>query len=116
MNDASSVRTKDDFEGLIAIGVTTESLTLDFKASIPDRQASDRTARQNAQKETCRDIAQFSNTMGGTLLVGVAEHLDPATGLKVASGITPVPDPDALREWIEQAILNYIVPSTLAHE
>jgi hypothetical protein len=110
------IRSAVEFERSIAFNTTTESLTLDFKALIHDRQASEETARRNAQKEICRDVAQFANTLGGALLVGVAERFDSATGLKVASGVATVNDPDALRHWIEQAISNFLVPSSLSHE
>jgi hypothetical protein len=111
-----AIRDAADFDHWIRLGETTESLALDFKEKIDGRSAPDDAARKRAQQEVCRDIAQFANTHGGVLLVGVAERQDPKTGLKVADRITPVTDPDALREWIEQAVLNYLVPSTLTHE
>ena len=111
------IRTAKEFAAAVTIGITTELLTLDFKETIDFKfpKGSSDEVKQKTQQETCRDIAQFANTNGGCLLVGVEESRDPVTGLKVASGIRPVSQPDAMREWIEQAIRNYLVPATFAH-
>jgi len=111
-----AIRDAADFERLIRIGETIESVTLDFKQAINGRSASEDAVQKNAQREVCRDIAQFANTYGGVLLVGVAERLDPRTGLKVADQVAPVADPDVMRAWIEQSVSNFLVPSTLSHE
>lgn len=103
------------------LGITPESLVLEFKevvndwnppAGDPQRQE----RRKEAQKETCRDISQFANTLGGCLVIGVTERLDPISGIKVADSIAPVKDVEKLRQWIEQAIVNYLVPSTFTHD
>lgn len=102
------IRSADEFHATVQLGSTSESLVLDFKAMI------DRT--QSTPQEICRDIAQFTNTWGGCLLVGVSERIDRTRRLKVADGIKPVVDLDGLRQWIEQAITNYLVPATLRHD
>lgn len=112
------IRTPEEFAAVVSIGITTELLTLDFKGTIDfkfPRGTSDE-VKQKTQQETCRDIAQFANTDGGCLLVGVEESRDPVTGLKVASTIRPVSQPDEMIEWIEQAIKNYLVPATFSHK
>jgi hypothetical protein len=97
-----------DFAAAIQIGVTPESLVLDFKSMVPTQDPKE-------PKELCRDVAQFANTDGGCLLIGVEEKLDPVTKLKTASGIKTVADPNALTQWMEQAIRNWLVPATFSH-
>jgi hypothetical protein len=103
------IRTLDDFLKLVTLETTTESLILDFKRTVDPKEP-------EWQQELCRDVAQFANTWGGCLLVGVEEGREPSTGLKVASRIRGVTDPDAVRGWVEQAITNHLVPSTLSHD
>jgi len=81
------VRSPTDFARVVTIGVTTESLVLEFKA-----EANFLDPEQS--KESSRDIAQFANTDGGCLLIGVEETLDPTTNLKKATGIKNVASPD----------------------
>ncbi len=102
------IRTSAEFVAAINLGVTTESLVLDFKRSL-------QVEKNESRKELCRDVAQFANTHGGAMVIGVNEELDPATNLKVAKSIAPVSNPDQCREWIEQAIPQYLVPSTFTH-
>ena len=103
------IRSSSDFASAIKIGHTTESLVLDFKETSNPRDP-------KWQKETCRDIAQFANTWGGCLLIGVAEATAPHTRLKVAGSVRAVPNPEQLRGQIEQAIQNHLVPSTISHD
>jgi hypothetical protein len=102
------LNTPVDFAAAIQIGVTPESLVLDFKSMV-------RTQDPKAPKEFCRDVAQFANTDGGCLLIGVEETPDPITKLKTASGISPVVAPDMLTQWMEQQIRNWLVPATFSH-
>lgn len=100
------IESKADFLGRIKIGKTTEGLHLDFKQEVNFKKG-------DAQAELCRDLAQFANTEGGTLLIGVEEAKGP-NGHKVASRILGVQDVDGLKQWAEQAITNYCVPSTFS--
>jgi hypothetical protein len=50
------------------------------------------------------------------LLIGVDEKRDPSTRLKVAHAIVPIPDPDEMKQWIEQATRRYLAPSTFTRE
>jgi Putative DNA-binding domain len=109
------VRNTQDFAARVTLGTTTESLHMEFKGDISGWNVLDRAARQRAQLETCRDIAQFANTLGGTVLIGVVEQ-PRSDGLKVATCIMPVPEVDTLRAWIEEAIANHLVPSTVSVE
>jgi hypothetical protein len=118
---ARYIRTPEDLDAVVTIGTTPESRALDFKRTIHNwdlpRGTDNRdNLKAEAQQETCRDIAQFANTEGGCLLIGVAERLDPATRLKLADAIHAVADPDAMTQWIEEAIRNYLVPATFSRE
>jgi hypothetical protein len=90
------------FRKVVTLGVTSENRFLDFKGRYghtPDQAV-----------EVARDVAQFANTEGGTLLVGVGEQ--PLAGRKVAHEIVAVPDVDGEKLWVEQAIRNYLSPAT----
>jgi hypothetical protein len=106
------IRSPADFAGVVTIGVTTESLVLDFKQEINTKNP----LRSQEQQEFCRDVAQFANSHGGCVLVGVQEELDPVSRLKRAIGIKNVDEPDKLIQWLEQAIGLWLVPSTFSHE
>jgi hypothetical protein len=95
----------EGFRDAVKIGSTPESIYLDFKAMVADKA-------QDGDKEVARDIAQFANSDGGVLLIGVAERKDPSNGMKVADAIKPIADVDTLVQRIEQAITNFLVPST----
>jgi hypothetical protein len=106
------IRSPADFAQAVTIGATTESLVLEFKAEINTRNPQ----KDVVQREFGCDVAQFANSDGGCLLIGVEEQLDPATNLKRAIGIKTVAKPDDLTKWLEQAIVKYLVPSTFSHE
>jgi hypothetical protein len=115
------VRTVEELAAVVKIGTTPESLVLEFKGTIDNwnlpKTAKDRDRlKSEAQQETCRDISQFANTNGGCLLIGVKERLDPVRRVKVADSISPVSDPEGIKQWIEQAISNYVVPATLSRD
>ena len=115
------VQTVEELAAVVEIGTTPESVVLEFKATIDNwnlpKTATDRDRlKAEAQQETCRDVAQFANTIGGCLLIGVEERLDPDRGLRVADSISPVTDPERMKQWIEQAIRNYLVPAIFSHD
>jgi hypothetical protein len=93
------------FQAAIHMRVTTESLYLDFKSDVNFREP-------GAHKEVARDIAQFANSRGGVLLVGISEKKDCSNGLKVAQDVVGITKLDVLIQQIEQAITNFLVPST----
>ncbi|MEO8901722.1 MAG: ATP-binding protein [Polyangiaceae bacterium] len=99
-----------EFAEIVALGLTTESRTLEFKreyhwtgSTAPDKRS--------VALELCRDIAQFANTDGGALIVGVAERAE-ADGTKVADCVVPVPDVDGFVGWVEQSVRNHLIPAT----
>jgi Schlafen, AlbA_2 len=113
------IRSLIEFNSLIHIGTTPESEVLEFKSEIdnwnpPNGVEHRDRLKKKAQKETCRDIAQFANTLGGCLLVGVAEQAGANGGPPVASAI--VPAAPELRQWIEDAITNFLAPATITHD
>ena len=93
---------------------TPESLVLEFKGQI-DGWNGKNVATVEQKKEICRDIAQFANTLGGCLLVGVEEELASIHGRKVASSLKSVMQPETLKAYIECMIANYSVSSTFSH-
>lgn len=95
----------------VALGQTTESLYLDFKKDHERWRAALDEERRAGQMEFCRDLAQFANTFGGAILIGIEE--DMVDGIKVAKSIAPLNGFDARRQWMEQAVMNYLVPSTV---
>ncbi|MEO7732852.1 MAG: ATP-binding protein [Kofleriaceae bacterium] len=101
-----AIRTASDFERLVHLDVTTESLYLDFKTALG--------RGPGAQAELGRDVSQFANHLGGCLLLGVAERRDPKTALKTASAFAGVSEPDQCREVIETWIRNVLVPGDLS--
>lgn len=109
---APFIESASDFHQFVKVGETTESLTLDFKRDLDGRTATDQKVRREAAKELARDIAQFANTSGGCLLVGIEEERVGAK--RVAKAIRPPDDFDGRRQWIEQAVTNFLVPSTLS--
>lgn len=104
------ITNREEFERLVELGTTSESKHLEFKAAYGWRAAG------NVQTiELCRDVAQFANTEGGVLLVGISE-IEQGGGRKVGGSINPVDDVDGLKNRIEQAIRNYLTPSTFTRE
>ena len=93
------------FQAAIHMGVTTESLYLDFKSGVDFREP-------GAHKELARDIAQFANSRGGVLLIGISEKKDRSNGLKVAQDVVGITNVDVLIQQTEQVITNFLVPST----
>lgn len=104
------ITSEPQFRSRIALGATTESISLDFKYDLDRWRAPQDAERHKGQLELCRDVAQFANTWGGTLLLGVSERL--LNGVKVADRISDLREFDPRREWIEQALHNCLVPNT----
>ncbi len=61
----------------VRLGETEESITLEFKREFNNK-------KENAAEEIALDICQFSNAIGGVILIGVEEKSTPGTGKKVA--------------------------------
>lgn len=91
-------KTAQDFERLIHLGETSESIHWDYKQSFNPRKAED----------LAIDLAAFANTFGGTLLIGVAEKSDGAK--KVASGFVPGINVEEIRKTVHTHISEIISP------
>ncbi len=91
-------KTAQDFEGLIHLGETSESIHWDYKQSFNPKKAED----------LAIDLAAFANTFGGTLLIGVAEKSDGAK--KVASGFVPGINVEEIRKTVHTHISEIISP------
>jgi hypothetical protein len=60
------IRCCDEFAEIVTLGSSTESLVLEFKKQIDGWKApkgAPERPRREAQKELCRDVAQFANTL-----------------------------------------------------
>ena len=91
-------KTAQDFESLIHLGETSESIHWDYKQSFNPKKAED----------LAIDLAAFANTFGGTLLIGVAEKSDGAE--KVASGFVPGINVEEIRKTVHTHISEIISP------
>lgn len=92
---------------------TPETSVLDFKCDLdgwpPGNQA--KPDKRKAQMEFARDVAQFANTSGGCLVIGVDElEVD---GVVVANDVCGVPEADNRREWMTEAMKNCVFPPTI---
>lgn len=91
-------KTAQDFESLIHLGETSESIHWDYKQSFNPKKAED----------LAIDLAAFANTFGGTLLIGVAEK---SGGVKkVASGFVPGINVEEIRKIVHTHICEIISP------
>lgn len=91
-------KTAQDFESLIHLGETSESIHWDYMQSFNPKKAED----------LAIDLATFANTFGGTLLIGVAEKSDGAK--KVASGFVPGINVEEIRKTVHTHICEIISP------
>ena len=91
-------KTAQDFESLVHLGETSESIHWDYKQSFNPKKAED----------LAIDLAAFANTFGGTLLIGVAEKNDGAK--KVASGFVPDINVEEIRKTVHTHISEIISP------
>lgn len=96
-------KTAQDFESLIHLGETSESIHWDYKQSFNPKKAED----------LAIDLAAFANTFGGTLLIGVAEKTDGAK--KVASGFVPGINVEEIRKTVHTHICEIISPKIDVH-
>jgi hypothetical protein len=91
-------KTPQDFESLIHLGETSESIHWDYKQTFNSKKLED----------IAIDLAAFANTFGGTLLIGVAEKSDGVK--KVASGFVPSINVEEIRKTVHTHICEIISP------
>jgi hypothetical protein len=108
------IRSSDDLSALVKFGETAESICLEFKRDLNGWKSPDANKRRDGRKELARDLAQFCNTWGGCLLLGVDEASNGAA--RVAARLAHIDDFDGRRQWIEQAIADFLVPSAIGIE
>ena len=94
----SPIKNQQNFESLIRIGETPESVHWDYK----------QTFNLKEPDAIAIDLAAFANTYGGTLLIGVAEKKE--NGLKVASGFVPNVDAEEIKKQVNTRIHEIISP------
>lgn len=95
---------------MVTLGATPESLFLEFK----DRYEWQGGSKKDHAAEVARDVAQFANSQGGVLLVGVSEERRP-DGSAVASEIVGIDNISGFKGWVEDAIRNHLTPATFRH-
>ena len=91
-------KTAQDFESLIHLGETSESIHWDYKQTFNSKKLED----------IAIDLAAFANIFGGTLLIGVAEKSDGAK--KVASGFVPGINVEEIKKTVHTHISEIISP------
>jgi len=80
-----------------------EGLYLDFK-----RGASLTLGNNESRTELVKDCTGFANAAGGTIIYGIAEAA--VDGVMVASGLEPVADARATRDWIGEVLRSNASP------
>lgn len=92
------INSREDFESLIQIDKTSESIHWDYKQQFNDEKKSD----------IAIDLAAFANTLGGTLLIGVSEkNID---GRKVANSLFNVDDFEKIKKSVYTSIVDLMSP------
>jgi len=92
------INCREDFESLIQIGKTSESIHWDYKQQFNDEKKSD----------IAIDLAAFANTLGGTLLIGVSEkNID---GRKVANNLFNIDEFERIKKSVYTSVLDLISP------
>jgi Putative DNA-binding domain len=92
----SSTWTEERLRQLITDKVE-ESLQLEYKGA-------NALGKQNNQKaEITKDVSAMANSVGGTLIYGIAEHQDPKLE-HLPEKLDPFPRNEFSREWLEQII------------
>ena len=94
------ITSEQDFEKFIRFGVSAESSMLDFKGTYGDSA--------DQKDEIRKDVTSFSNTLGGTLLIGVTERIG-ASGYKVADGVLGN-DIERLKSKISDSMATGVYP------
>lgn len=91
-------KTAQDFESLIHLGETPESIHWDYKQMFNPKEPDN----------IAIDLAAFANTYGGTLLIGIAEKK--INSLKVASSFVPNVDAEEIKKLVNTRIYEIISP------
>jgi hypothetical protein len=91
-------KTAQDFESLIHLGETPESIHWDYKQMFNPKEPDN----------IAIDLAAFANTYGGTLLIGIAEKK--INDIKVASSFVPNVDAEEIRKVVNTRIHEIISP------
>jgi Putative DNA-binding domain len=83
--------------GRLVVNTTREDHWLEFKRE-------PQTRNEQGRVECARDVAQFSNALGGVLLVGADE------AAHVLSGWQAVPNPDDYIHWVDDVVKGWLTP------
>lgn len=111
------IRSNAELQRELKLGTTHEGMHLEFKtdsfgkiSKIAKKSVRDE-KKADLARETARDIIQFANSLGGTLLYGVEEG-DDKTAWKVATGVSGVESPDTFMQFLDHSVRPLIQPSS----
>lgn len=102
-----------DFNRLVVIGSTTESIDLDFKLELEIENISKKDKPKKAE-ELASDICQFANSFGGVLIIGIEERKDELSGKKVAASIPGIDNSEEISRFINDSVLPLIHPKNIS--
>lgn len=91
-----------DMEVWLVVGATREDHWLDFKGL--DENGRSYAEGRKGQRECARDVAQFANAAGGTLVIGAEEDGH------VLLGFRSVPRAHDLLRWIDETVKGALEP------
>ncbi len=103
------IKNSIDLAQSVQLGITTESIYMDFKLNI-DLGSKSPKKKQELAEELALDICQFANTWGGVLLLGVKEAEDDIDGKKVAAEFSGVHNFEELSRFVNDSVLPLIYP------
>jgi len=93
------IRSAGDLATRLIVGVTREDHWLDFKGF------DQKTGRAWADSDECRrDVAQFTNASGGTIVIGALEDGH------VLSSFRAVPEPESVVRWVDDVLKAKLEP------
>jgi hypothetical protein len=97
------IRSSAEIASRLIVGTTREDHWLDFKGLGADGRAYKN--NDEGKRECRRDVIQFSNASGGTIVVGAVEQDH------VLVGFMSVPDPQGFVRWIDEIVKEHTEPA-----
>jgi predicted HTH transcriptional regulator len=107
------IRSFLDLERHVQLGVTTESIYMDFKLDIGLSSLSTQKKKQEVAEELALDICQFANAWGGIMLIGVKEADSVIGGKKVAEEFIGVSNFEDVSRFVSDSVLLRIHPKDI---
>src|SRR5215813_3422462 len=92
----SPIRSSANLAARLIPGITREDHWLEFKGC--DENGVPYPKTDSGRNECRRDVAQFANASGGTIVIGAV------ASKSVLTGFAPVPGPNLLIEWVDGVV------------